>query len=313
MPEHFPRPETPESALEKRLNLRAQYAVALKSLNETGVLEILPDKDALGIAGIDGVEYPLPSYESIKTKLLESEAWLSEKLDQGFTELTLVPIAMPIATLAKRVERELKVKHKEGELTSPGNPPTSLELDTENPLYLWDQFKGADESGELKYFPKQFSKDNHHGLTKQELITQTNDTSFPGFIVTLSEPTEIPSQGKGKTLAGRPQLETNHTPNDYLETLENPRYAHEQGETIEGWMARLLRHLHEKGEVIDDYQGTGKLNYLTGNYHPASGYVPVGGWYRVSRQTGVYRSTPGDRSDRDGSRSAVRVGLDFGD
>ena len=65
MPETLPKPEIPESALEKRLNLRAQYEAALKSLNETGVLEILPDHDALGIVGIDGVEYPLPSYQEV--------------------------------------------------------------------------------------------------------------------------------------------------------------------------------------------------------------------------------------------------------
>jgi len=65
MPETLPKPEIPESALEKRLNLKAQYEACLKSLNETGVLEILPDKDALGIVGIDGVEYPLPSYQEV--------------------------------------------------------------------------------------------------------------------------------------------------------------------------------------------------------------------------------------------------------
>jgi len=213
---------------------------------------------------------------------------------------------MPIVTLADRLKREIVKHHTEGTLTAPGTHE-ALELDTKQPLYIWDQLQGADESGELKYYPKEFSKNNHGGLTKQELIEKTKDSAFPGFIVTLSEPTEIPAEGKGTTLGTRPQLEAHHTPNEYLKTLKDPTYHHEQGETIEGWMARFLTHLHTRNEVIDDWQGAGKLNYLTGNYHAASGRVPRGCWGSDDRQAGVGGYNPDNRGGYHGSRSAVRL------
>lgn len=129
-----------------------------------------------------------------------------------------------------------------------------------------------------------------------------------GLLELLEEPTEIPAENKGETKAKRKQLEANHTPREYLQTLSESSYLHEEGLTIEGWIARLLTRLHTKNEVIDDYQGAGKVCYLIGNCDSSSDSVPFGGWYRGDRRAYVDWGDPDRRYDSDGARSAVRIG-----
>ncbi|MFA6376861.1 MAG: hypothetical protein WCX69_05690, partial [Candidatus Paceibacterota bacterium] len=82
-------------------------------------------------------------------------------------------------------------------------------------------------------------------------------------------------------------------------------YQNEVGQTPEDWITMFLQHLEETGQVIDDFQGNGSINYLLAAFHPSAGFVPRGSWYRGDRQACLYGRNPRSRDGNYGARSAV--------
>jgi len=306
MPETTSQLESHESRLElfaERFKLKDQWEAQVKALNETGVLEILPESQDIGIVGIDGKEYPIPKYEDILSRINPEKIELLEhKLEQGFSKLQLIPMAMPLDVLADRYKRELIKHSKDGTLLSTDNTP--LDLNAENPLYVWEEYKGADIEGKLVYYPKRLDKENHEGKTKQQLIDQGDAWE----IRLIEETVDIPAQGKGQTIGGRKQLEANKSPNEYLRlTQEDPQYQNEQGLTPESWLVKAITHLHQTNQQIDDYQGKGKACYLFGVFFHALLGVPVGYFFRGDRRAGLYGSSPGTRNSNYGAFLSVKI------
>ncbi|MDO8728749.1 MAG: hypothetical protein Q7K26_02525, partial [bacterium] len=265
MPERYSPPEILTSPLIEKLRLTESYASCVKSLAKTGVLETLRRSQDLGIVGFDGKEYPIPSQEEIARSLIESEKRFETKRAQGFTELVLAPVAMPLETLFKRLENELRTRGEQGRIFAPGDRSKPLEVqkgigNDDGPLYRWDEFEKGDVNETLLYYPKRYAQDTSEGMTKKQLM---GTLSFPGWIVELQEAGDIPAQGKGATQEGRTKLEANQSPNDYLAALHSMK---ENGMTVEGWIARFFKSLEERDEAIDDFRGIGKLCYLLGNY-----------------------------------------------
>ncbi|HNS34262.1 MAG TPA: hypothetical protein PKG83_03550, partial [bacterium] len=102
MPERFPhhqiedRDDNQESleSLAETLRLKEQYLAQVKVLYQSGILENFPatkehPTPELGIVGIDGKEYPLPSYEDILDRLSnpETKELIEKKISQGFVKL----------------------------------------------------------------------------------------------------------------------------------------------------------------------------------------------------------------------------------
>ena len=295
-----------ESSLESKLELERSYQTTRRALNETGVLEILPKKEALGIVDIDGEEDPIPSYESIRD-VIESNPELKAKVEQGLTELIMTPLA-PISILKDRLERALRRHAKEGKLfASRENPlgsPTSLLLNTENPIWIWDKFITGEATGNLVYYPDRFDQKSPGGMTKLELTRETKRSPFPGWIISLKEPTILlPREGQGKVMRGRKQLENNHTPKEYLDAIKKNQ---EQGLIIEDWLTSFIRRLHTTNEVSNDWDQSSAL-WLIGNYDKSSDYAPLGRWTRDDRGADVGRYHPGGRGPGWGALSAVRV------
>jgi hypothetical protein len=85
------------------------------------------------------------------------------------------------------------------------------------------------------------------------------------------------------------------------------QYKDEFGTTPEEWLMQAITMLEEKNQVIDDYQGNGKITYNTGGYFPASGDVPSAYWNRGNRQAYLHGNDPTNRNVFIGARSAVRV------
>ncbi|MFA6376859.1 MAG: hypothetical protein WCX69_05680, partial [Candidatus Paceibacterota bacterium] len=82
-------------------------------------------------------------------------------------------------------------------------------------------------------------------------------------------------------------------------------YQNEVGQTPEDWITMFLQHLEETGQVIDDFQGNGSVNYLLAAFHPSAGFVPSGRWSRGNRQAYLGRRDPRSRAGDCGARSAV--------
>ena len=295
------------------LELPKQYEEKVKILNKLGLLEILPEAKDIGIVAIDGKEYPLPEIEEIQEVIRKNQEIFETKMKQGFTKLQITPFGLPLAKLINIMEKAILKHYKEGKLfTAKKNLEDEneklekLELDTNQPIYIWKEgYDHADTEGKLVYYPKEFTKDNHQGQTKREVL----ENSKKGFIIALNETNpNIPKEKQNETIGGRKRLEANITPNDYLKMLQTKEeYKNEQGQTPEEWIAKFLTVLEKHNQAIDDYQGSGKCSYQLGAYFPFSGVVPYAYWGRGVRQADLSGYGPGGRVVSDGARSSARV------
>ena len=326
MPEQEPKPSSPDRGsltppsssseraerqaippevleLAEGLNLEEQYKSQFIILNEAGILEILPETQDKGIIGIDGREYPIPTYQEILESITpETLKLIERKVEQGFTKLRLVPLGMPLEVLAERYKRVLLEHHSNGTLLSTDG--AKLELNRDDPLYLWEGYKGADAEGKLVYFPKQFDPGNHQGKTKQELI----DEREAWQVLLIEDLPDLPAEGQGKTLGSRKQLEANQSPKEYLNlTQSEAAYQGEQGLTPEGWLVCAITELAETNRQIDDWQGQGKYCYNFGAYFPSVSLVPNAYFYRDDCRAHLGRYYPGSARQDRSARSAVKI------
>ena len=318
---------------ESRLKAREQYESQKTIMARLGILEALTD-GSLGIRGIDGQEFPLPSYQEVSKRMVEKKEVLGTKIDQGFVKLLLVPFGMPLdklvgiyKTVLQKHFDDKKLFYTKKTKQDPSEPDEAIEpiteLNSAGPLWVWDGYNGADINGKLVYYPKEFSADNHGAKTKGYLLADQQQ----GFTIRLLEDMpNIPRQGQGKTVGSsehqRAQLDTAGTsikgqiepgqtipnPREYLKALQTEKqYQHEQGMTPEEHLMYALTHLEETDQVIDDYQGNGSVSYQLGAYFPASEGVPGSCWYRDGHRAYLSRGGSGLRSGVCGVRSAVGV------
>jgi hypothetical protein len=298
-------PETLELA--EKLHLQEQWEEQVRTLNETGILELLPKSQDIGIVDINGKEQPIPTFEQILKSLdtEEQREILKEKLEQGFTKLLMVPIGLPISIIIDRYKRLLIKKHEQGELKGTDN--SKLDLDEKEPIYLENPLSDQDIDSKLIYFPKQFDQKDHQGQTKQELISQGNNWQ----VILVEDSADIPAENKGKTIKARKQLEANQSSERYLKTIQEDKFhQNEQGPTIESELIYAISELKNKNQTIDDWQGKGKVCRLFGNYLPkegGSGRVPGFDWCRDGRRADLFWDNPGDCRDDLGSRSGVKI------
>jgi hypothetical protein len=302
MPEQLSPFEQQREALVERLQLREQYEQQIKTLNETGVLEILPNSQEIGIVDIKARECPIPKFEEILARIIpENLVLLERKAEQGFTKLLLVPIGLPLNILTERYKAELLKHDKEGTLL--GTDGAKLELDREDPLFIGEMYQNADISGELVYEPREFTK-NHQGKTKEELIVEKG-----AWQVTLTEDLpDLPAEGKGQTIAGRKQFEAYKSSEQYLQAMQTDRqYQGEKGFDPESWLTLAITTLHTKNIQIDDWQGQGKVCFLTASYFRSSGDVPHAYWYRDDVRAHLHRNSPSLQPSDRSARSLVEI------
>jgi len=303
-----------------------QYNRQYETLNKLGLLDILPISGEMGVIGIDNKEYPIPSKELLR-QMIESEREKYElKISQGFTRFQLTPLALPVDTLIKIAEEKIKERFKQHKLLATkknrDEPDELLDLDTDQPIFVWDNWRGSDKNGQCQYYPDNFDQTNHNGHSKQEILDAQTNAKNKGQLVSagwnaiLLEPNlNIPRQGKGQIKGKRKQLETNQTPKEYKNILKtDQQYQHEQGLTSEDWLTLLLIQLEQTGEVIDDYQGKGSADFLIESFYPASVSLGYGYWSRDYRLAYLDGRGPWVQSSGFGLRSAVGLGqkLEFG-
>src|SRR3989339_1740710 len=153
-------PWTNKEALEygeKYYHLEKQYTAQVTLLEKSGIL-----KEG-AILGIDDKKYPIPTLEQIAIRLFERRETLRTKHDQGFTKLLLVPFGMSLDTLQETLKQFL-LDYKQSHPT--------FELNTNEPLWTWDEYQGADigDPPNLVYYSQSFTKEGHGGKTKIEIL-----------------------------------------------------------------------------------------------------------------------------------------------
>lgn len=303
----------PERSLVEKLKLKEQYFSQIKVLRDSDILEKLPQSKKEGVIGIDGKEYPIPTYEEIIERLRGSEkfAVLEKKFEQGFVKFQITPFALPLAVLIACYKRALLKTHREAGIQSTDD--TVLDLKTEDPLYVWVDLINCDKPNrpavkQMEYGVTDYdgqTKDGRGGSFKRELL-QNRDNAWQFSLI--EDLPDLPAEDHGQTIVGRKQFEANKTPKEYLEILigkpgePNPHQG-ESGQTPESALITWLTYIQEKKQAIDDYLVKGKANWLVGSR--LSGSVPVFYWSRVDCRPGLGRRDPGSQYPDAGFRPEV--------
>ena len=297
--------------------LEKEYARTITALKRTGILTLLPRSENLGVIGIDGKEYPVPTQEQLQEVFTRNKELVYRKMRQGFTRLQLTPIAMPASQLIDRVKTAVLKHAAAGKIIQTKHNSTDADIpvrvNTGEPIWIWDRVRQAVDTPNLVYFPQAYTDRNHQGLTKEEVIQKTRLCAVPGWSVGLIEPIPImPQQGQGKIIGGRRQLEAYSTPQDYLRTLSTPTYQGETGWIPEDFLTHFVTQLETANQVSHD-RYDGNALWLLGSYMPNSGLglrklVPVGYWARVLGRMDVSAHRSGNRLKAWVARSTVRLG-----
>jgi len=315
--------------IERELKLKEQYQSQVELLAEHHLIQELSNGKR-GIVGIDGKEYPLPSYQEIRAGLKESRELLEKKAEQGFAKLLLVPFGLAVSELKAAHQAELLRRHENDTLLSSDGTPL-VKLDSSGSkqsladYYVFEEnadtnqdpnqavcyygvrkFPEKDQSGNYE----QFNPQVHGGQTKQEILGEGG-----AWQVFLVEDTGVlPAENEGETKGGRKQMETNQTPRDYLSlTQEEEPYQGETGLTRESWIILSLSHLKETNRQIDIYDSNdlsqGKICYLFDSFivSPSGGYVSRADFDRGFRQAYLTGDGPGVAFSSIAARPAVKI------
>ena len=304
-------------------DLKEQYEARLSALRTAGVIEDLPSGKE-GVIGIDGQEYPVPSFEEVVARCEAKFEMLKQKAEQGFVRIILTPFAMPLDALREKYKQRILEHHRTGKLLAtkqtPSDPDEPLDLDENNPLGTWDGYNNADVNGKLLYYPSALDAQNHGAKTKAQVLSEQNPT---GWDITLIEDMpNIPRAGKGETIGGRPQIDTAGmsitayiekgqllpSPIEYLKAIQqDPIYQGEEGVTPEEDIVNSLIQLEDTDQISNDYHGKGSTSYNLGALFAASGVVPGSCWSRGDHQARLGRLVWDGRGSDCGVRLGVRV------
>jgi hypothetical protein len=272
--------------------LEKEYNRTISALSRTGILTLLPRSKSLGVIGIDGKEYPVPTQEQVAELFTHNRELVDRKVPQGFDRLELIPMAMPLPYLFDLLKTAILRHEADGKIYQTRHfasyPHIPVRVNKEKQVWVWDTLRQAIETDELIYFPQEYSS-NHRGQTKLGVITNGRICAFPGWSVGLVESFPImPERGHGKILgclpdrqAGRKQLEIGSSPNEYLQILQSEVYQGETGKTLEDFITKFLIHLETTNEVSYDVDDNNAL-WCLAQYKelPYAKLVPTGRWYR---------------------------------
>ena len=298
-------------------NLEKEYARTITALNRTGILTLLPRSENLGVIGIDGKDYPVPTQEQVVELFANNRELVGRKVPQGFDRLELTPMAMPTPFLIDRMKSAILKHASEGNIyqtrRSPSDTLIPVRVNAEKHVWIWDTLRQTLDTDELVYFPQEYSS-NHRGQTKLEVVNNGHICAVPGWSVGLVESLPMMTQqGRGKTVGGRRQLEIGSSPRDYLRTLQTQAYLGETGKTLEDFITKFLSHLQTTNEVSNDRHDNNAL-WLLGQYvkyveHIKSDLVPTAWWHRHFGRVRLDAHRPGNRlcTSSWGGSSVVRL------
>lgn len=294
-------------------SLEGEYARAVTALGRAGILKILHRSGDFGVIGIKGEVYPVPTHEELRRVFSRNRELVNKKLRQGFTQLQLTPIGMPVPRLIERVKAAIAEHAAAGSVmqtkVNQGDAPVMARV-SDKPLWSWETVLKAMDSPEMVYFPRSYSKGDHQGLSKEEVVKSQSLCAAPGWSVGLVEPIPImPKRGHGRTIGMRRQLEAGATPREYLQSLSGEAYEGETGWTPEDFLTHFVIQLDAFDQVSHD-RYDGNALWLLGAFMPNkySGIVPVGYWSRALGRVDLSAHRSGNRLREWVGRSMVRLG-----
>lgn len=304
---------------EELFSLEREYSRIRGALSRTEILLPLPRSKSLGIIGIDGKEYPLPSIEQLQELFAYNRHLVERKVQQGFRQLQLIPMALATSQLIERVKSAILIHASAGRIIrtkkNPTDEDTAARVNAAKPLWVWNMLGRALDTSDLIYFPRIYADSNHQGLAKEEVMQERSLCALQGWSVGLIEPTPImPQAGQGVVMVGRKQIEAGASPRDYLKTISAPPYQGETGWTLEDFLTYFATQLEMTNQVSHD-RYDGNALWLIGSYLPNSDYkgltdlVPVAYWDRIHGRIYISAHRSGNRLSGWVARSMVRLGI----
>ncbi len=297
-------------------DIESEYEGCVRTLDKMGIVSPLPEAGSVGVIGIDGEEYPEPTLDQLQEVFARNEELVDRKTVQGFTQLQLTPMAMPILHIVDRVNTVVREHAAAGKIFKTKQDPAEADIpvgvSSNEPVWIWERVREALETPELIYFPRTYEELDHKGSTKEDVIKDPSLCAVPGWSVGLVEPIPImPRHGRGKVVGGRKQLEEYCTPRDYLETLGTPPYQGETGWKVEEFLIHFLTRLETTGQVSHD-RSDGNALWMLGSYMPTlmpdALIVPTGNWAsKAGRRMYVGAHRTGNRLKGLVARSMVRL------
>jgi hypothetical protein len=306
------------SQTDHQFPMENEYTRCVNVLNSGGILTHLPQSNGLGVIGIDGIEYPLPTLERVAALFDLNREFVARKISQGFDALQLTPMAMPLPVLIHWLIDALRKHAADGKIYQTRHSPSDLlipvRVNPDKQVWVWERLRERLDADEIIYFPQAYSS-KHGGQSKFEVIQNRRICAFPGWSVGLVESSAfIPEQGHGKTLGGRRRLEIGASPRDYLQILQAQEYQGETGKTLEDFLIEFFTHLETTNEISHDRWDNNSL-WLVGQYvkyieQLKSDLVPTGWWHRDFGRLRLDAHRPGNkRCTRSwGVSTVVRLG-----
>ncbi|MBI9047172.1 MAG: hypothetical protein JEZ06_21980 [Anaerolineaceae bacterium] len=268
--------------------VKKEYTRCVRAIKRANMLSNLSKPKTIGVIGIDGEEYPIPSLKQVTLLFDQNRELVRKKMSQGFDRLELTPLAIQEPLLISQLKTAILKQGAQGTIhqtrKSPSDPLIPLRVNSEKQVWVWETLLQVIDAEELVFFPQEYSS-NHMGQTKLEIINNGNICAVPGWSIGLVENLRVmPEKGEGITLGGRKQLEIGLSPREYLELLQTPAYIGETGKTLEDFITKFLTHLVTTTEVCHDRNDNNALWFL-GLYVKyrddlKSDFVPTGWWHR---------------------------------
>ena len=111
---------------EQLFPVESEYARCAAALNRTGMLALLPKSERMGVVGLDGKEYPMPTRDQVAELFNHNRALVGRKVPQGFDRLELTPLAAPTPLLLDKMKTAILKHAAEGKICqtrlSPSDP-----------------------------------------------------------------------------------------------------------------------------------------------------------------------------------------------
>jgi hypothetical protein len=89
---------------ETLFSIEKEYARCVAALDRAGPLMLLPASKSLGVMGLEGKEYPVPTQQQVAALFTYNRELAGRKVPQGFYRLQLTPLAMSVPLLLNRVQ-----------------------------------------------------------------------------------------------------------------------------------------------------------------------------------------------------------------
>lgn len=244
--------------LEKDLDLSKQYKDQKKILSSNKILAEL-DSGELGIVGIDGTLYPLPTLKDIGESIdLEKAMMLEEKKEQGFTKMIIVPFGLKVSYLVENYKMTYIDHNVAGRLHKSNGAPIRSNLNF--PVRDDKIFMDADIHEKILYYPT--GKYEDYGKSKLQILSETGKA---WNIALIRDVIDWPSNPESK--GGREDFSPELAGHKYLQQLESREYRGESFFTLEDWLTTSLTYLEEQQIPIDQV-GQGKACMTVGSVIP---------------------------------------------